>query len=765
MNTNICKTRIFIYIVFIFTLFIFGNNTLFAQVQKPDYILSKGFFVLKGRIYNPDGTELIMRGVNHTHTWGDGTKNFNSIPEIAKTGANVVRVCFSNWDWQTTSDTPEKRRTIVEKYIEYGMAPMVELHEATCGNSPSEIEAIVDNWLEPGNKAWLTEYEEYVILNIANEWGPGGNGDYSVWRDTYKTAITRLRDAGINNMLVIDAGGCGQNPRGIELEGQKLIDHDPQHNVVLSIHFYGNWRTEERAGEVNNSNPESSPWSVETELGNMQDAGLPIIVGEFGWREFESSPYETERVIEFCQERGIGWLAWSLNSNGDPLLDMVWDWAYNSDNDLREYGKVIINHPLYGLKTTAVRTSVFETENIKPVANITFPADSSFVNYNSDLILTVDANDSDGSVARVEFYNGRKKIGEDDTAPYTYTWENINRGRYRIAALVYDDGGERAVSNFVNITVGNTTVDKTALFVAGNAESIGLGDLMVIDRLQLNGFTVTVKDDENAVTDDALNQDLVLISSTTSPTKIKGTFTDVAVPVIVWESRVFDDMKMTGKISNTDYGTVAGDAVSIVRPGHPLAADLTGDVTVTTNDYRLNWGLPGSGAVTIATIPGETDQAAIFTYDAGAEMLGMTAPAKRIGFFFYNESGTRLNENGWLLFDAAVDWSVDRPVSVEKYESITPPKTFIVAQNYPNPFNPSTTIKFILSGNANVSLQIFDVTGRLVRDFGRMQYTAGEHRMVWNGRDDSGTVFPSGLYYYRLETNGQKVVKKMLLVK
>ncbi|MBK7701532.1 MAG: ASPIC/UnbV domain-containing protein [bacterium] len=86
--------------------------------------------------------------------------------------------------------------------------------------------------------------------------------------------------------------------------------------------------------------------------------------------------------------------------------------------------------------------------------------------------------------------------------------------------------------------------------------------------------------------------------------------------------------------------------------------------------------------------------------------------------------------------------------------------------NYPNPFNPSTTISFALPTASQVQLRIFDVSGRLVKvliDDG--QYVAGEHQMVWNGRNDAGADAPSGLYFYKFEAGSLRATHRMTLIK
>ena len=94
------------------------------------------------------------------------------------------------------------------------------------------------------------------------------------------------------------------------------------------------------------------------------------------------------------------------------------------------------------------------------------------------------------------------------------------------------------------------------------------------------------------------------------------------------------------------------------------------------------------------------------------------------------------------------------------------PGTIALAQNYPNPFNPLTGIAFALSEQSAVSMQVYDVSGRLVRVLLDREITpAGRHETVWDGRDDAGRLVASGTYLYRLETGQFRETKAMVLVR
>lgn len=93
------------------------------------------------------------------------------------------------------------------------------------------------------------------------------------------------------------------------------------------------------------------------------------------------------------------------------------------------------------------------------------------------------------------------------------------------------------------------------------------------------------------------------------------------------------------------------------------------------------------------------------------------------------------------------------------------PASFELMQNHPNPFNPSTSITYKLSEPQDIKIQIYAVTGQLVRTLVDGPQKAGTHEAVWNGRNDSGAPVATGTYFYQLWARNKKASKKMLLLK
>ncbi|MDZ7821830.1 MAG: T9SS type A sorting domain-containing protein [Candidatus Marinimicrobia bacterium] len=88
------------------------------------------------------------------------------------------------------------------------------------------------------------------------------------------------------------------------------------------------------------------------------------------------------------------------------------------------------------------------------------------------------------------------------------------------------------------------------------------------------------------------------------------------------------------------------------------------------------------------------------------------------------------------------------------------PDDYILAQNYPNPFNPVTTINFELPEAADVTIRVFDITGRRVAELVNGSMNAGRYDLRWNAGHLS-----SGVYFYRLSTPEFTETRKMLLLK
>jgi len=127
-----------------------------------------------------------------------------------------------------------------------------------------------------------------------------------------------------------------------------------------------------------------------------------------------------------------------------------------------------------------------------------------------------------------------------------------------------------------------------------------------------------------------------------------------------------------------------------------------------------------------------------------------------VGFFDFLHGQTGIPPNGREIHPI-LSFSLVTNINSNSTEVTSDYKLF---QNYPNPLNPSTTIKFDLPKSGIVKLKIFDMLGKEIATLVNKYLNAGTFSVDWNG-----SQYPSGVYFYRLETESFTDVKRMLLVK
>jgi mannan endo-1,4-beta-mannosidase len=255
-------------------------------------------FHVEGRdLYDRCGEKVVLRGVNEMIVWSGGKDGNPEFAEIAKTGANAVRIVWNE------EGTAAELDVAITGAIAQKLIPIVEHHGAT--GDLSKVPTVVDYWTNPSVVAVLQKHEANLLLNIANE--PGETETAQNFTSTYQTAIDRIRATGLTLPLIIDAPQWGQDIDMLQAAGPGLITHDPEHNLLFSVHMWWDDATGTR---------------VKTELQQSVDMQLPLIVGEFAQHAVylcDQKPFAYTVLMAEAQKHGIGWLAWSWGAvaNGD----------------------------------------------------------------------------------------------------------------------------------------------------------------------------------------------------------------------------------------------------------------------------------------------------------------------------------------------------------------------------------------------------------------------------------------------------------------
>jgi len=92
------------------------------------------------------------------------------------------------------------------------------------------------------------------------------------------------------------------------------------------------------------------------------------------------------------------------------------------------------------------------------------------------------------------------------------------------------------------------------------------------------------------------------------------------------------------------------------------------------------------------------------------------------------------------------------------------PANVVLHQNYPNPFNPLTTISFELANENHVRLAVYNIEGKKVRTLVDRVLDGGIHKVTWDGTDAYGSPAASGIYFCRLQADGNRLTRKMVLI-
>jgi len=258
------------------------------------------------KLFDRCNQEVVLRGINEMIVWSSGKDGDPEFSEIAKTGANVVRIVWNEEGSAAELDVA------IQNALAQNLIPLIEHHGAT--GDLTKLPAAVDYWVSPDVVSVIKKHEASLLLNIANEAGDG-DVDSVAFQAAYQTTITRLRETGLILPLIIDAPGWGQNINVVQECWQGLVAHDPEHNLLFSVHMWWN---------------DPNGIRLTQEITQATTAGMPLIVGEFAQHAVSgcsAEPFAYSILLDQAQKAGIGWLAWSWGGveNADCADDGSFD--------------------------------------------------------------------------------------------------------------------------------------------------------------------------------------------------------------------------------------------------------------------------------------------------------------------------------------------------------------------------------------------------------------------------------------------------------
>jgi hypothetical protein len=353
-------------------------------------------------------------------------------------------------------------------------------------------------------------------------------------------------------------------------------------------------------------------------------------------------------------------------------------------------------------------TAAVHSQNL--TVAITSPGNRASFDPCSQIHITVDARIQTGEIQEVVIYKNGTVIATDKTAPYETNWKNVVSGWYNLSAKVKDKTGNEAFSDTVLIRVG----------------ALMDGDQCVNGEFDCALSPWRLDQYENAKATIEIIPDLGLGEDQSGA--------HIAIQDIgnqTWGVQLMQPFKLQKDHRYEVSFTAQAEGPKPIQVTFSMDYDPYGthwyqDVTV---DVLADYG------PFIFDCPLD-DPKVMFKFILGGNLIWMDLDAVKI------------IDRNWTGVE-------DEPNLVRGYS---------LEQNYPNPFNPETTIAYTIQKPGAVRLSIYNMSGKEVASWSELQ-SSGSHRINWNGRDAGGSSVPSGIYLYRLETEGFTSSRKMLVVR
>jgi endoglucanase len=152
------------------------------------------------------------------------------------------------------------------------------------------------------------------------------------------------------------------------------------------------------------------------------------------------------------------------------------DWSYSGLSTSSASPVKVSNIVLYSAGTQVWGTLPSgSSTNTPPTVSLTSPANNATFTAPASVALAATASDSDGQVAKVEFYNGSTLLGTGTSSPYAYTWASVAAGSYTLTAIAYDNVGASTTSSTVSVTVSGSSSGSSSCKVAYTANQWDAG--------------------------------------------------------------------------------------------------------------------------------------------------------------------------------------------------------------------------------------------------------------------------------------------------
>ena len=430
--------------------------------------------------------------------------------------------------------------------------------------------------------------------------------------------------------------------------------------------------------------------------------------------------------------------------------------------------------------SSAVSIEVTEQgSNQAPSVSIAAPADGSIFTEGDNISIAADASDTDGSISKVEFFEGANKLGEDLSEPYAFSWSVAAAGSYAVTARATDNEGLSTVSSVVKVTVEEADTggcEGLPQYVAGTSytqdqqvQNIGNKYNCDVPGWCSSSAGWAYEPGVGQYWQEAWS----LIGPCGDDTGNVKPSVSITGPA---NNASFDEgesITFTASASDNDgtvalveyfYGTtkIGESATSPYAVTWTNAAVGTYSVTARATDNMGAQGISGSVFVTVSSTSIGGDCEGIPAWSAltvyyGGDQVQYNGNKYQANYWTQNNNPEEFSDpyEHWTLVGSCSS-SAARMSSATQHEQDNTPVDFVLRQNYPNPFTTFTTIDFSLPEKHPVSLLIYNSVGVEIMRIDDDNFEPGKYSYELNT-----THWPKGLYYYQLTYGGKVATLKM----
>lgn len=417
--------------------------------------------VQDGKLLDPNGNPFVFRGVTINHTLAP-EKTVQALKDIAAMGANSAQIEFAiKLDNGYPRQVIAQLRDIIQTCKDSKLVCVLEANDASGysqapgSTSPSNIAYY---WTISDMRTALEGAQEHIIIGFSNQIFDSNydSGAYDVRMNTYLNELRGSLPWGY--MVMIDGNKWGQDTDNAMLQfAQKRKAYGDSQSLIYSVDFFDAY---------------TDPAKARDYIVSFAQVGAPLVIGGFGpapyYHPHNLAPRPTvpvmlpaQSIMQYAEEFGAGYFAWSWSGNENSTLDMVTNW---NPQALTAWGNLAIND-VNGIKATAKPASIFSDSNS---SSSNSSSSSSSANRNPVAVV-------EGSVVYERCENVYAKLSAEQSSDpdgdiLTYEWTMTSNFSSSVSyfsgpTLIYS--GMRPVTNYLfTLTVsdgkgGTSTATKT----------------------------------------------------------------------------------------------------------------------------------------------------------------------------------------------------------------------------------------------------------------------------------------------------------------